>query len=432
MEQTPDKKTFHHYLYFLFGQQFSMLGSMIVGFVITWWLTVETGSVVILSISTFLMFIPQIVVTPLSGVLADRWNRKTIIAISDTAQALVTFLLFAFFLSGVQNVWLILGINTLRAGLFAFQMPAVQSIIPTMIPKERLSRINGMNFLFSGLIFSIGPIIAATLVSFFAVEHIFLIDIFTFLIAMVPLLLIKIPSIHNITEVTTKKSVSKDFKTGLLIIRMVPGLLAMIIFAMIWNFIFRPWNVLLPYFILNTHGGTAFSLALVMTTISIGSITGSLITTIKKDFKHKIKINIIGASLFFVGQIFAILAPRGNFIIMIIALFPGAVVFPITVSTYLAILQSAVPKDKVGRIMSIDHMISMAIAPIGALISGPLANLFGIVNLLLMCAFIGILYPSFVWFFTKIKHLEYIKEDVEGVEEVLEDVEIVEITEIAE
>jgi len=429
MEQTPTNKTFRHYLYFLLGQNFSMLGSMIVGFVITWWLTIETGSVVILSISTFLMFIPQIVVTPLSGVLADRWNRKTIIAISDSLQALVTFLLFAFFLIGVQNVWLILGINTLRAGLFAFQMPAVQSIIPTMIPKERLSRVNGMNFLFSGLIFSIGPVIAATLLSFFAVEHIFLLDIFTFLIAMVPLLLIKIPSVHQITEETTKKSVSKDFKTGLIVIKMVPGLLAMIIFAMCWNFIMRPWNVLLPYFILNTHEGTALNLALLMTSFSIGSITGSLITLIKKDFKHKIKINIIGASLFFVGQIFAIIAPTGNFIIMMIALFPGAVVFPITVSTYLSILQSAVPKDKVGRIMSIDHMISMAIAPIGALLAGPLANLLGIVNLLLICAFIGIVYPSFIWLFTKIKRLEYDKEEAVPA---LEEIRLAEIAEIIE
>ncbi|MHA2183286.1 MAG: MFS transporter [Promethearchaeota archaeon] len=166
-----------------------------------------------------------------------------------------------------------------------------------------------------------------------------------------------------------------------------------------------------------------------MTTFSIGSITGSLITTIKKDFKHKIKINIIGASLFFVGQIFAILAPKGNFILMMIALFPGAVVFPITVSTYLAILQSSVPKDKVGRIMSIDHMISMAIAPIGALISGPLANLFGIVNLFLVCAFIGMIYPIFIWIFTKIRHLEYPTEEVE---EALEDVQVIELAEIIE
>ncbi|MHA1884632.1 MAG: MFS transporter, partial [Promethearchaeota archaeon] len=169
MDQTPTKRNFRHYMYFLFGQQFSMLGSLIVGFVITWWITVETGNPIYLSLSVFLMFIPQIVLTPLSGVLADRWNRKTIIAISDSLQAFVTFLLFLFFLMDIHNIWLILAVNTFRAGLFAFQLPAVQSLIPVMVPRDNLSRINGLNFLFSGLIFSIGPVIAATLLEFFPV-----------------------------------------------------------------------------------------------------------------------------------------------------------------------------------------------------------------------------------------------------------------------
>ncbi|MCK4779455.1 MAG: MFS transporter, partial [Candidatus Lokiarchaeota archaeon] len=88
---------------------------MIVGFTITFWLTMETGSPVILSISVFLMFLPQVLITPFSGVLADRWNKKTIIIIADSSQATVTFLLFVFFLFDFQNVWLVLGINTFRA-----------------------------------------------------------------------------------------------------------------------------------------------------------------------------------------------------------------------------------------------------------------------------------------------------------------------------
>ncbi len=114
MEQTPSKTNFRHYLYFLFGQQFSMLGSLIVGFTITWWITIETGSMVYLSISTFLMFIPQIVITPFAGVLADRWNKKAILAISDSLQAFVTFVLFLFFLADFQSIWLVLAVNTFR------------------------------------------------------------------------------------------------------------------------------------------------------------------------------------------------------------------------------------------------------------------------------------------------------------------------------
>ncbi|MFX1388107.1 MAG: MFS transporter, partial [Promethearchaeota archaeon] len=412
MEQTPTKKSFRHYMYFLCGQNFSMLGSLIVGFVITWWLTIETGSAVILSISTFLMFIPQIVVTPFSGVIADRWKKKNIIVISDSLQAFVTFGLFLFFLIDLQNIWLILGINTLRAALFAFQLPAVQSLIPVMVPKKNLSRVNGVNFLFSGFIFTIGPVIAATLLAFFPVTQIFLIDIWTFLIALVPLILIKIPKVHQVTEEATKKSMFKDFKTGLLTVKMIPGLFAMIAFAMIWNFIHRPWAVLLPYFVRYTHDGSAIDLALLMTTSQVGNIVGSLIMSVKKTWKHKIKLNIIGASIFFICQIPAILAPKGNFILMMIVLFPAWVILPITVSTYLAILQTVVSKDKIGRIMSIDHMISMAIAPIGALIAGPLADFFGIINLFLVFAILGMIHPFIIWGFTKIRQLEIIDREI--------------------
>lgn len=430
MVQTPTNKTFRHYMYFFFGQQFSMLGSMIVGFVITWWITIETGSAIYLSISVFLMFIPQIVITPIAGVLSDRISRKTIIAISDSLQAVITFLLFVFFLVDIQNIWLVLAINTFRATLFAFQLPAVQSLIPVMIPKDNVSRVNGINFLFSGLIYSVGPVIAATLLSFFSIKQVLFLDIITFLIAVIPLTLIKIPAVHKITEEASKKSFIEDFKTGLLTIKMVPGLFAMIAFAMIFNFINRPWAALTPYFVRYTHDGTAFNLAMLMTSFQVANIVGALITSIKKTFKHKIKINVIGASIFFLGQIPAILTPKGNFIIMMISLFPGALLFPITVSTYLAILQTIVPKDKVGRIMSIDHMISMAIAPIGALIAGPLASVLGIVNLFLICAIIGVIFPIFIWFFTKIRQLEIIER--ERVDEAEEAVEVVEVAEIIE
>jgi len=230
MKKITNKKTFHHYLYFLLGQQFSMLGSMIVGFVISWYFA---SNVIYLSISVTLMFLPQVIIPAFSGVIADRWNKKLIIAISDSAQALLTFLLFIFFLLDIQSVAFILTINTFRAASYAFQYPTVQSLIPTMVPKEQLSRINGLNFLSSGFIFAVGPMIAASLMFLIPqTEMIFLLDIITFLIAIVPLVIIKIPEVQQTTEETVKKSMYKDFKTGLLTIKLVPGLMAMIVFAM--------------------------------------------------------------------------------------------------------------------------------------------------------------------------------------------------------
>ena len=107
MEDLHTKKMFRHYLYFMFGQQFSLLGSGIVGFVIAWWITIETQSAIFLSIAVFLIFLPQVIVTPFAGVLADRMNRKTIIFMVDSLQAVLTFVLFLLFFIGYINILMI-------------------------------------------------------------------------------------------------------------------------------------------------------------------------------------------------------------------------------------------------------------------------------------------------------------------------------------
>jgi len=406
MEELPTKKSFRHYLYFMAGQQFSLLGSGIIGFVITWWITVETQSVLYLSLATFLIFLPQVIVTPIAGVLSDQLNRKTIIFTVDSLQAVLTFGLFLIFLTGFTQIWMILIIHTMRNILFAFQVPTFHAILPSMVPKDKISRVNGTNFLFSGLIFMVGPILSALLLGLFPITYIFLIDCVTFLIAVVPLFLIKIPFNAKETRAAEKTSFMREFKDGFIIVKAIPGLFSMIIFAMIFNFIFRPFGVLWPYFINIIHDGSAFHLAFLFGSIQVGNVIGSLITSIKKEWKNKIKINLVGEMVFFTFYLLIVLAPYQNFYLMMIGGFLGAIIFPITVSTYLTILQTVVPSDKIGRVMAIDHMVSMAIAPIGALLVGPLAGAMGVVNLLIASAIIGIVNPIILWFFTKIRYLD--------------------------
>jgi DHA3 family macrolide efflux protein-like MFS transporter len=312
----------------------------------------------------------------------------------------------------------------MRNILFAFQIPTVYAIPPSMVPKENLSRINGANSLLSGLIHMVGPVLSALLLELFPITLIFLIDVVTFLIAMVPLFLIKIPLTAKKTRVVEKTSFMREFKDGFKIVNAIPGLLAMIIFAMIFNFVFRPYHVLWPYFIKVIHDGTAFHLAFLFGSMQVGSLIGSLITSIKKEWKNKIKINLLGEMVYFTFYLgFIVLAPYQNFYMMMIGGFLGSTIFPITVATYLTILQTVVPSDKIGRVMSIDHTISMAIAPIGALLVWPLADLMGVVNLLIVSAIIGVVNPIILWFFTKIRYLEHPQEpeiEVASTQEVIE------------
>jgi len=155
MEETEviaNKKTFRNYMLMWSGQLFSLMGSLIVQFVITWWVTEVTGSAVYLSIGMFLYFLPMVFVTPFAGVLTDRFNRKTIITVADSLQALVTLWIIVMFYMNYADPFIVILINSLRGLCQAFHQPVIAAIIPSMVPKERLSRINGINFLFTSLI----------------------------------------------------------------------------------------------------------------------------------------------------------------------------------------------------------------------------------------------------------------------------------------
>jgi len=195
----PTISTFRHYLVFWGGQLFSLLGSSIVQFVVIWWITDITGSAVLLSITAFFAFIPIIIIGPVAGVYIDRWNRKMIIAATDAIQALLTFFLIIVFLFGVVEIWIIIFLNSFRGICQAIHFPAVNAIIPIMVPKKYLSRLNGINYLFQGLINSMGPVFGAFFFELWGIEAALSIDLITFGIALFLLVSIKIPKITKKT-----------------------------------------------------------------------------------------------------------------------------------------------------------------------------------------------------------------------------------------
>ncbi|MFX1312903.1 MAG: MFS transporter, partial [Promethearchaeota archaeon] len=152
MLSDPTDKTFRSYIFFWLGQLFSLLGSSIIGFVITWWIADTTRSPIFLSVAAFTSSLPMVILTPLMGVYIDRWNRKLTIGLSDFLQASTTIWIFIIFILEIENVWFLIILNTVRAIFQAIHYPTVNAIIPIMIPKKYLSRMNAINYLFTGMI----------------------------------------------------------------------------------------------------------------------------------------------------------------------------------------------------------------------------------------------------------------------------------------
>ena len=409
MEELANNQTFRRYIFLWSAQLFSVMGSAVVNFAITWWITVLTGSATLLSIGIFIYILPMAFLAPVAGVLADRWSRKKIVAIADSLQALSTVWIIVLFIFGAADPIVVMLITGLRGIFQAFHVPTINAITPTMVPKDKLSRMNGFNYLFSSLISIVGPVLGALLYEVFQgdISLILWIDVITFIIALIPLLITKIPVVERTPIEEKKGSFLFEFKTGIKTIRLIPGLLTLLLLSMLLNFLLMPFNVLLPIYVKVLHEGSAADFAFVMVFFQIGMVLGALLTSIKKEWKRKVFTYFGGLLVICVMLSGYTFAPKGWFLFLAIGNFVVGFLLPIGNTIYMTIIQTTVPNDKMGRVISIDHSISSLIAPIGALISGPLADAIGARIVFFLSSIIGVLATSYTWSRMKARKVNY-------------------------
>jgi DHA3 family macrolide efflux protein-like MFS transporter len=409
MAAPANETTYKQYLSFFFGQQFSLLGSSIVQFAIVWWINLETASTLYLSLAAFVGFVPMVVLGFFTGVLADRFNRKIIIALADFAQAFITVLLIVSFLMGWASIFVVLVLLAFRGVCQAFHAPTVSAIVPSMVPQNRLSRMNSLEYVLNGAVNVAGPLIAAILLAFVRIEQILWIDPATFLVAVIILLVTKIPSVRETHETTSFK---EDFMQGFAFIRSARGLLPLIFLATVLNFLIMPISTLLPYFVKFDHLGVASDLAMVEAVIQGGLLAGGLFMLISKGFKKKIAAFVISILIYLIGYAIVSLTPLGLFWFMAVAGLVFSLPVPIANVSVRTIIQTVVPLKIQGRVSSVIMSLASLASPLGMIMSGALANYVGTANLFLGSALLGVLVLVPSWFLTDIRHVEDMQTNV--------------------
>ncbi|TFF85316.1 MAG: MFS transporter [Promethearchaeota archaeon] len=407
MESHPTRETFKNYIYFWIGQIFTLLGSSIVQFVIPLWITEIYQDEILTSLVYFVSFIPPIIISPIAGVYADKLNRKKMIAFADTSQAITTLILIILFLTNLENFYLILIISLLRSIFQFVHLPPSNAIIPTMVPKEHLSRVNGINYLFTSFINIIGPIVGGVVVSIFPIEAALSIDVITFVIAIIPLILIKIPDIRK--EEKKNANVSNfrsDIKEGIKTISVIPGLLILLLLATFANFFIMPLQTLLSNYVLVDNSGTGLIYAFISGSMSLGILIGAIVVTVKKQWNRKILIIFLGVLVQNFGCLIIALSPYQLFSMMMIGAFIHGIFLPIVNTMFLTLIQTKVPTDKQGRVISIVFLISSAITPISIIIAGPLSKIIGISTLWLLYGILGILFNIIIWVSTDLRNID--------------------------
>ena len=416
------KSNLKGYIFFWSGQLTSLLGSNIVQFVLIWWITVETKSALYLSLSAFIGFAPTILLTPVAGVLVDRLNRKLLLGSVDFLQALATVVLLFLFRFEIATVPILLGFIALRGVFQAFHTPGIQALIPIMIPRKHLNRFNSFDFFMSSIIFLIGPLIAAVLYAAFPMHQVLWIDATTFLVAVIPLIFIKIPEIKRVEtkSQTQKSSFFSEFKEGITFIREKKGLLSLLAVFTAANLFMMPLFTLLNLFVLN-HGGGEIQLSYVLAFSQAGTIAGSVLFIVWKGFKKKVNGVVLGLFIAYIGFVITTFTPSGLFWFMGIGMLVTGFGLPMANISSQTIWQTVVPKEKLGRVMSVRITIAQMTAPVGMILSGVIANAISIQYLCIASAALAIRPLASSCFLTSLRKVEDdIVYDIEEEEEVSE------------
>lgn len=393
------------YIAIWIGQSISLLGSSIVQFTIIWWITLETESAFVLALATFCGLVPMVLLGPFSGVLADRWNRKKIVLATDFFQAIVTIGLIILFWLDLVEIWHVLTLLAVRGVFQAFQMPAIIAIVPQMVPKNRISRINALNSIFNNIIFIIGPAIGAILLVYFSVGDILWLDAISFLAAVATLAFVAIPPVIKTLGIEVEKvSFKAQFIEGMSYLR-ASGFMPLIIGFTIANILINPLFSLFPLFIKELHFGGAWELAIVISIFQFGNFTGSLFIALR-NYTPKISIIMFVTIITFTGMLIIAAAPTGSFLIIGVGtLITGFSVGIIDVSI-VSILQIHIPAELQGRIMSVIFTSVKSILPIALLFVGSIAEIIGLAQLYLICPLIGLLMVAYFVLVVKVQQLD--------------------------
>jgi len=357
------------------GQFFSMTGSFMTSFALAIWAWEKTGSAQALAMVGVFTYAPLIIVTPFVGVLVDRWNRKLVMMLSDLGAVLASCVVFVLFLSGELEIWHIYATTAFASAFQAFQWPAYSASVSLMVPKKHYSRASGLISMVESTSNIVGPVLAGAVIGSIGVKGILIIDILTFFLAIVTLLVVFIPQPNTQPLKLNIQQFWADMTYGFHFIFRKPGLLGLQLVFFGANFMtVIAWAVVSPMVLART-GGDAQILGLVQSFAAFGGLMGAIFLTVWGGPKKLVWGVLIGWVLSgLLGRL--LMGISQDPLLWILSAFLLAFFMPTVNGCNQVIWQRKVPPEKQGRVFSVRRFIAQITIPVSMWISGWLADHF--------------------------------------------------------
>lgn len=340
---------------------------------------------------------PMTIVSLVGGALADRFSKKYLIIISQSANAAMTFVIAMMDASGTIWFGAVLVIGVVNGAMMAINMPSRQAIISDIVPEDKLMNAVALNNSAMNLTRIIGPALAGFLIVFIQTSGVFYLISAIYVLSALSLLMVNVKSP---SEGRARKSVGKDIWEGLQYVWNDVSLRGLILMAFIPSLFGFTLFALLPVWAREVLNVNSSDLGILMTMMGVGALIGTMGLASVRRFSRR------GLLLLCCGVVWGVmLVGLANSQIYPIAM-PFLLIIGLISSVYMSLnmtlTQIMAAAEMRGRVMSI-MMMTFGLMPIGALPFGSIAEYIGTANALtisgallalLILAF-GFVYPAF-------------------------------------
>jgi DHA3 family tetracycline resistance protein-like MFS transporter len=310
------------------------------------------------------------------GVVADRFERRKVLIFSSALRGIAVGLLGVLAVSEALELWHVFVLSAFFGAGQAFQGPAAGAIIPDLVPRHLLVQANSLSQVVrQGAFAFVGPALGGFVVHSFGAGSAFLIDAATFGVAIVTLLLLRPRPAAAVSEERT--SMRRDIGEGLRYVRGTVWLWGTLAWALAAIFlVYGPFTVLLPFLVKNELGGDAGDLGLVFAAGGLSAILVSL-TVGQLGLPRRHITFMYGLWLVACLQIAAFALADVPWQAMAIS-FAGEGCWAGGLIVWSTLMQRIVPAELLGRVKSVDWLLSLGLAPLSFAVTGPLAGWLGV------------------------------------------------------
>ena len=354
------------------GAFISSVGSWMQKVAQSWLVLTLTGSPFWLGLDSFLADAPFLLFALLGGVMADRHDRRRLLAVSQTVQMTTAFILGALVATHTVTVGAILVLSFVVGSAQAFGGPAYQALVPLLVPREDVGNAVALNSIQFNLARVIGPALAGWAFYRFGAAACFGLNGLSFVAVLVALLFLRQGAPEGEARAET---VGESLRTGIRVLREKKALGQLVLLTFAGSFFSIPLLTLLPVVARDVFHADAGGYSRFLSVFGAGAVTGGLLVAGMDRVKGRGRNGLLMQVVFgLLTAAFAVCRVQGlSLVLLFLAGAALMAVFP----SYMTLVQTTAPEEFRGRVVSVYVLAFRGGMPVGSLVAGSVATAVG-------------------------------------------------------